>query len=458
MANNLDSKILNQEYGKSQERAPLMSGNGLASMTTLASPTTQEALHRAERTSDDLGGRSAVAVSAGIQQGYVGGGVDAPLLAPATTNQGERGAPSALHHSPAKYCGTLASLAECEGGHHFAKRRYCGQEWCPICGKHRSAAHNRRISRLLPKVQQIRSMGYLVIEFPEWARFVGHAGFSPDPIRGWCRSRADLRATVSDIVEVLAGKRCGRKGRINGFFERGLARWHWFGDKIPGKWNPHLNVLVDGEYIEPDKLEEIKAALRGKLNIPDLIVHYSYCDTPGQMFQKVEYITRATFTNADWSPYMVHELWNFRNTRWWGKWQDASVWYVEHIDADTTGLAECEHLAEGVCPDCGAELKTLYRGKGGRPVKWTKPVMVDEMRLAFWGAEEIGRTGYYRLHLPEYSEKGGLSPADYIRLSKLEARVRKRQHYDVALLAIEKKPPYYETESYWESLLNSVPG
>ncbi|GAI72486.1 unnamed protein product, partial [marine sediment metagenome] len=132
------------------------------------------------------------------------------------------------------------------------------------------------MARLLPKLQQISSLGYLVIEFPEFNRYLGERGLNPDPedAVGWCRNKQDLRATTTTVVEVLAGKRMGRRGRVGGFFPRGLVCWHWFGDKLPGKWNPHLNVAVDGARLEPQLLEAIKAELRAALHVPDLIVHY----------------------------------------------------------------------------------------------------------------------------------------------------------------------------------------
>jgi len=371
-------------------------------------------------------------------------------------------------------CGAWAVVSECSSGlHHFAKKLVCGKEWCEVCGQGNSAAHRRRQARILPKLQQVRQLGYFVIEFPDVYRNIGAAGFEPDidggeRVEGWCYSKADLRDTTKTIVDVLAGKRCGRRGRVGGYFGRGLARWHWFGDicmhekritkkfvrcqltgkqcilrrKKPaedcsrfennGKYNPHCNVLVDGEYLEPELLEGIKAALRQALNVPDLIISYSYFDKPGQMVQKGRYITRATFLQESWSPYMANELWNFRNMRWWGTWvkvdkttgklpEGVAVW--ELLDAaaegeDVEGLEAVASLQGGVCPDCGQPLKVLYHQpdycfrkvhtksegdivkrvvnlKAGQPVRWSRPV--DSTYLGIWGAEEIAGSGYYRI-------------------------------------------------------------
>ena len=204
--------------------------------------------------------------------------------------------------TPEKTCGWVL-VAECSSGeHHFAKKLVCGKEWCGVCGEDNSAAHKRRQARILRKLQQITQLGYFVIEFPDRYRHVGTRSYFLDLhaeyLHGWVYSKEDLQSTTKAIINVLAGKRCGRRGRVDGYFSRGLGRWHWFGEKRPGKWNPHFNVLVDGSLLAPELLEEIKQKLRAALNCPDLIVHYSYFDKPGQIVQKARYITRADISQA----------------------------------------------------------------------------------------------------------------------------------------------------------------
>ena len=418
---------------------------------------------------------------------------------------------------PVTVCGSWAILSECSTGlHHFGKRILCGQEWCPDCGRKGSATHKRRQARLLPKVQQISKLGYFVVEMPDLLRKVGKAGVNPDidnlaafvcpdcdgiafwlsgggkvcvrchppggdvpiheggdgRIEGWAYSKEALKATTNTIVDILAGKRGeggrGRK-RSGGFFTRGLARWHWFGDICKhekrvlnhvtcqlngkrcvlrtkpraktcpefvnnGKWNPHLNVLVDvgsatfEHYgtgrIPSDVLKQIKVALRAALNCPDLIVHYSYKSCPGQMVQTVEYVTRPTFTNRAWNEYMANELFNFRNQRWWGKWKDDKAWELEeaeHKGVDVDGLEVIERIASGICPDCGSPLRTLCHNARGDPVQWTRAV--DATYLTIWRAQEIAGTGYYRIPHEEWHGPD-VSPAKLMVLAEMEARAR----------------------------------
>ncbi|GAI63033.1 unnamed protein product, partial [marine sediment metagenome] len=212
---------------------------------------------------------------------------------------------------------------------------------------------------------------------------------------------------------------------VGGFFKRGLFRWHWFGDKLPGKWNPHLNGLVDGARLEPQRLEAIKAELRAALHVPDLIVHYSYCSTLGQMLQTLRYITRATFRDYAWDPYMAHELWNFRNGRWWGDWNQAPVWELKQAEAegeDVAGIEEVTKLQQGICADCGLPLKVKgYSHKTGKPLFWSRPVGGNYLRSS--GAQEIAGTGYYRIPY-EQCESSSLSPPELRRLTALRQKHR----------------------------------
>lgn len=159
-------------------------------------------------------------------------------------------------------------LGNDDDGNRYAKELYCGREWCPICGKNGSAMHLRRFARLLPRATQMDGIGYFVIEWP-------------------IASRPKLR-TQEALREAGIMTRKTLKGLG---FERGVSRWHWFGEKS-NKYNPHLNVLVDGSHIRKPQLEVIKATLRRVLNEPSLIVHYSYKKSPAQMTQVLKYITR----------------------------------------------------------------------------------------------------------------------------------------------------------------------
>jgi len=269
---------------------------------------------------------------------------------------------------PQKKCPGWMVVGQCSNGHRYAKELHCGQEWCPVCGKDNSVVHSRRIARLIPKLQQISTLGYLVIEFPDKFR----------KIPGMSYSKQGIRSTTSKVVNCLAGERQGRKGRVGGFFGRGLLRWHWFGDKLPGKWNPHVNVIVDAGYIPDAELKIIKDKLRAALKCPDLIVNYSYTDIPGKMLHVLEYITRATFREESWDGYMAAQLFGFRNIRWWGSWAGSPSWSLPD-----QSYKDLSALESGKCPKCG------------EPLSWGKPVDIIWLQIERI-ANPLG-DGYYEL-------------------------------------------------------------
>ncbi len=349
-------------------------------------------------------------------------------------------------------CGAWTLISDCVSGiHHFAKKIFCHQEWCPVCGEDNSASHKQRLARLLPKIQQVSQLGYFVIEFPDWARHIGQRGIAPDQdhgeyITGWCYSKTDLRETANAIIGVLAGHRSKSKRRTGGYFGRGLGRWHWFGEQRQGKWNPHFNILVDSSYLSKSVLKQIKADLRAALNCPDLIVHYSYCDKPGQMVQKARYITRATFRDYSWSPYMARELYKFRNTRWWGNWKGEPAWEMSQAEVegeDVACLQVVSKLQEGICPDCGQPLKVLYHNhKTGKPVYWSRPV--DSVYLGIWSAQEIAGTGYYRIPHREWSGYS-FSPGELLKLEEMKAKAETNPSVSpMARMARERVNDYWQ--------------
>jgi len=231
-------------------------------------------------------------------------------------------------------------------GHRFAKEVVCNKEWCSVCGADRSAAHDRRFQRWLglddddgkhnSGIAHFKSMGYFVFTIPE-------------DTRASYRTKMALTKLGHQIQELL--KSYG--------YPRGLRRWHWFGDKST-KWHPHLNVLVDGEYIPPEKLDEIKMAYAELLGVPIADVYYRYRKGKGKMMHTLRYITRATFLDYYWDEEMAMELRGIRNMVVWGRglWNDDTWQMDEKLEAEAgIDVHAIQHLAKSVCPVCGERIE-----------------------------------------------------------------------------------------------------
>ena len=289
----------------------------------------------------------------------------------------------AVEVSPGEACNPRMIKADCPNcGTSVVKLIYCGKEWCPVCGKDWSTSHQRRFSRLLPKAMQMSRMGYFVIEFPDRFR----------KVPGYAYSAAALRVAGNAIVDVLGGHKAHRGPRAGGYFERGWWRWHWFGDRQAGKWNPHANVIVDAGHLPGDVLEAIKVDLRRELKCGDLIVNYHYRGTEGEMVHTLKYVTRSTFSKEQWDPYMALELYGFINVHRWGKWDGPAVW------KDREGAARylaIEKLERGLCPDCGCGLKWGKKTLAG--------YVFDSYQRCGWLSPLGG--GYFKAKIPkDYQE------------------------------------------------------
>jgi len=217
------------------------------------------------------------------------------------------------------FCGKGFIRGKCKNGHIFIKRLYCHREWCPVCGKKDSVAHKRRMARWEGKVKLMQKMGYLVITIPE-------------ELRIYFRKRSDWNAVRRYWIRRL--KRDG--------FQRGLCRWHWFGDKDLDKFHPHLNFLFESDRVPLVQLEEwredYKKWLEKYCNCKidkKVDIHFLYAGK--KKFKKffwLKYVTRATFLK--YNDELAKEMFRYHVMMTWGKWK-----------------GETKNIENGSCPVCG---------------------------------------------------------------------------------------------------------
>lgn len=245
-------------------------------------------------------------------------------------------------------CGSWTLRGECEHGHEFAKQVVCGREWCPVCGKDGSKAHQRRKAQWFPRARQLGSMGYFVFTVP------------PE-VRDRYRTRGALGRLGKSVKRMLQGQG----------FSRGLRRWHPFGEPLGhGKapqYHPHLNVLVEAGHLSSDLLDEVKASWGRILGVPRnrVNVRYRYYTTAAQMAHKVKYVTRATFLDWRWDPELAKEWVGFRNSSAWGSWEGEPVW--ESVGQDDGSGFAVWMLEQNRCPIDGTRVRWLY-AEGKRSV------------------------------------------------------------------------------------------
>jgi hypothetical protein len=310
------------------------------------------------------------------------------------------------------HCPGSAIFGVDDNGHRFAKEIYCGLEYCPICGQKNSAAHLRRFARWLPKVQSVKSIGYLIIEQPLRGRDRWHSKPALEKagklatfvLKG--DYEIEQRRAKGEIVHKSAVDKIHSR-----WFTQGLRRWHYFGDIDAAddleqlalsddfsttKYNPHLNILVSAGMIPAEKLEHIKSMLRQAFNEPQLIVNYSFTTEPGRMVHLLKYVTRSTFINIKWDKFLAGSLYGFRNMRSWGKWNtDSPEWSL----TDLTNTDAAPEVA-GLNVEAINKLGQSFCYIDGLPITWSRPEPISILHMIQEKhpdkVQSLG-AGYYRL-------------------------------------------------------------
>ncbi|MBA7646278.1 hypothetical protein ES703_54040 [subsurface metagenome] len=267
------------------------------------------------------------------------------------------------------YCGSWAIVSKCENGHYGAKSIDCRKEWCSC----RERVHKLRVARWLEKAKKIGVMGYLEISF--------HPNDRP-------RSRGAWRKIRGGIIRGL---------KLRGL-ERGLAGWHWFGDR-PGVWHAHLNFLFEAKgsgFLLPGELISIKKMICKVTGLARVYANYRYSAEKNMKLHWVKYVTRPTFLKKSWDEGMAFELegqreWDdekgefkrrpqFKNFISWGKWDDEDYLpqkmnFIKLRELMASGIIEAddrlplpekyeklgyvERAERGFCPECGEKMKAV---------------------------------------------------------------------------------------------------
>jgi hypothetical protein len=182
-----------------------------------------------------------------------------------------------------------------ECGVEHVVRKPCGREWCPECGRPFSLYHRQTYLRVLGYALEMfkdaGAVGYLIITCPEEMR------------EEWKDKRV-----LSKVVEYVR-RMLAREG-----FEWGVYRWHFAGDK-GRRWYPHLNILIPGGFLEPERLERLKTLIYRRYGIK--VVYYRYIKNVRKLRHVARYIARPTWLLQD--EVEPENFKNFRKMGIWGK-------------------------------------------------------------------------------------------------------------------------------------------
>jgi endogenous inhibitor of DNA gyrase (YacG/DUF329 family) len=235
---------------------------------------------------------------------------------------------------PSKKCGQWCAVGECENGHRFAFLLNCRHPYCSICGV---IEHQRKIAAFLPRVQQLLPAALLTIR-------------PPNDCQVFERNRYARRRFIKAVIHAL--KSLG--------YRRGIIFIHLFGDDKT-KYAFHLHVLVDGDWLEPEELDDLCRKLR-RMIYPrwvvrkwgdSLIVNYHYKQTQGEIYHSLFYCSRPTFTHFEGNEWLADSIRGEKLVRTWGRWHEAPKW---HLDDSGKKVQALVSLEKGKCPICGEPL------------------------------------------------------------------------------------------------------
>lgn len=270
---------------------------------------------------------------------------------------------------------------KCSNGHNYVKMVHCGKEWCKICGQKNSDIHVRRITRWQPKVNSLHSLGYLVITFPY-------------EVREHFQNQKNLSDYRKQLVKLF-----NRNG-----FDKGLARWHWYGDckscKGKGcnhcnntgidpscKWHPHLNILLESAFIKKNdqsilnkiRLFSHKYFRSKKIYLQNkLVLHYQYTSNPKKKNHILRYVTRATLVYTK-VPKHIQVVKGFRNSTIWG----AKKFEIKGEINELNAVLSC------TCPKCIRETGEVAK------LHWQPPKHIVNLKNDFELIENMGAGIYY---------------------------------------------------------------
>jgi hypothetical protein len=298
-----------------------------------------------------------------------------------------------------KKCGQWAKVGLCEYGKRFVKILYCGKDWCPNC---RERTHNRRIARLLPKVETMAGFGFFTFTMPLELRAAFRDKEKLSELRTYLRRK--LKRLHSDL--------------------KAINRWHWFGDKSLRLFNPHFNSMIDElQCLESGEIEQLKKDYKRALerisgievektetNPEAKINLYYYYFSPESIkyeflkkrdrnykilskkkraemrarlragdsldeiientylairYHRLRYLTRPTF--LVYQKELAQVLKGYHNGSVWGKFRELDYEEVEYISKKKEAYSKVSQevvlLESGCCPECGKKIhwsKKLY--------------------------------------------------------------------------------------------------
>jgi hypothetical protein len=278
----------------------------------------------------------------------------------------------------------------CDKGHDFYFRKYCGREYCPICGAKGSYYHNRRVTR--------------AAEHFIWAVTWGNLTYTmPKEISQMRLDKSQLRK-----LQALAWEVTQRVLKVEG----ASVTVHLLGDKSQGL-HVHFEVLFhrigcfNKGVIGRPKLKAIKKiwaillAREFKMTIPKTDVRYNFAASRPKKWHKLNYIMRPICTEEamlaldDADKHYILGLKGYHRTRWFGELANNKINEFLKKHWAPHKLRETPLIEKRVCPMCKTKMHyqdTLFEDEipKNQVTKYNSDIYMDRGVDAFMRQENQG--------------------------------------------------------------------
>lgn len=244
----------------------------------------------------------------------------------------------------------------CESGHDFYFRKYCGREYCPICGAKDSYYHNRRVMRAAEHFIWAVTWGNLTYTIP---KEVSEQRLDKTKLRrlqtmAWEVSRDIFGINGAEVVVHLLG----REGTsLHVHFEVLFMRLGCFNK---GKVDPEIIETVKKKWAQ-----KLNAEL--DLNLETTSVRYSFAATGPRKWHKLNYIHRPICTESamlaleDEDKRYILGLAGYHRQRWFGVLANKNIHeFLKKHWAPVTPR-ETPLVERRVCPMCKTKLHYVDR-------------------------------------------------------------------------------------------------
>jgi len=280
----------------------------------------------------------------------------------------------------------------CDKGHDFYFRKYCGREYCPICGAKDSYYHNRRVMRAGEHFIWAVTWGNLTFTMP---KEVSERRLEKRQLRklqdlAWQATQRILKIEGAGVTVHLLG----REGQgLHVHFE---VLFHMI-----GCFNKGL--------ISKPKLKAIKkvwAVLLNRemgLDLKKTDVKYSFAATHPKKWHKLSYIHRPICTEDamlaldDEDKKYILSLKGYHRTRWFGALANSNLHEFLRKHWAPMKLRETPLIEKRVCPMCKTKLHyqdTMFIDEipKSQVVQYNSDIWMDRAVDAFLRQEKQGET------------------------------------------------------------------